>query len=125
MLSSFSTGIPEPDPTKYKPLPYLLEYAWLGDTAKVRNVLNDDFTRGRFLNETDERTGMNALHIAVGRNNLEIARLLVEAGIKFIPDNEGRLPSLIAAICDVDEELADFIIDAEAKALAGQKTDDV
>jgi ankyrin repeat protein len=118
MRSSFSTGAPEPDPTKYEPLPFLLEYAWLGDTAKVRMIVDDDYSRGRFLDEIDERTGMNALHIAVGRNNLEVVKLLVDAGIQFIPDKEGRMPSLIAALCDASEELQDYIAEAEEKALA-------
>jgi hypothetical protein len=52
-----------------------------------------------------------------------MARILVDAGIKFIADNEGRMPSLIAAICDVDEELVDFIIEAEAQALAAQENE--
>jgi hypothetical protein len=108
MLSSFSTGAPEPDATQYQPLPLFLEYVWLGDTAKIRMVVKDDYSRGVFLNEIHERTGMNALHIAVGRNNLEIARILVEAGIEFIADNEGRMPSLIAAICDVDGGIGRF-----------------
>ena len=63
---------------------------------------------------------ISAPHIAVDRNNLEIARLLVEAGIKFIPDNEGRMPSLIAALCEASEELSDTIAGAEEKALASQ-----
>ena len=33
----------------------------------------------------DPDTGMNALHIAVGRNNIEITKILVEAGAAFIP----------------------------------------
>jgi hypothetical protein len=116
MLSSFSTGQPEPDLRKYKPLPPMLEYAWLGDTVKARAIIENPHAVSRFLDEADPITGMNALHIAVGRNNLEMTKLLVEAGIKFIADNEGRMPSLIAAICDVDDELSDYIVEAEYKA---------
>jgi hypothetical protein len=45
-------------------------------------------------------------------------KLLVEAGIKVIPDNEGRMPSLIAALCEASEGLSDTITEAEEKALA-------
>jgi hypothetical protein len=120
MLSSFATGQPEPDRRKYQPLPFMLEYAWLGDMVKARTIVQDAYSASRFLDEVDPITGMNALHIAVGRNNLDMTRLLVEAGIKFIPDNEGRMPSLIAAICDVDDDLSDYIVEAEQKALAEQ-----
>jgi hypothetical protein len=120
MLSSFATGLPEPDLRKYQPLPPMLLYAWLGDIVKARAVLENPVAVSRFLNEVDPITGMNALHIAVGRNNLEMTRLLVEAGIKFIPDNEGRMPSLIAAICDVDDDLSDYILEAEQKALSAE-----
>ena len=87
-------------------------------------IVNDPRGRLVFLNTIDEPTGMNALHIAVGRNNLEVVKLLVEAGIKFIPDKEGRMPSLIAALCEVSEELSDYIAEAEEKALSGQDKDD-
>jgi hypothetical protein len=118
MQSSYSTGQPEPDLRKYATLPEFLEYVWLGDLPRTRMVLDNPYARARFLDTVDPVTGMNALHIAVGRNNLEIARLLVEAGIKFIPDNEGRMPSLIAALCDVSEELADYILSAEGQAIS-------
>ena len=117
MQSSYSTGQPEPDLRKYATLPEFLEYVWLGDLPRTRMVLDNPHARERFLNNVDPVTGMNTLHIAVGRNNLEIARLLVEAGIEFIPDNEGRMPSLIAALCDVSEELVDYILNAEGQAI--------
>jgi uncharacterized protein len=116
MLSSFASGLPEPDLRKYKPLPSMLEYAWTGDMVKARAIVEDAYGASRFLNEIDPITGLNALHIAVGRNNLEMTKLLVEAGIEFIPDNEGRMPSLIAAICNVDDDLSDYILEAEQKA---------
>ena len=120
MLNSFSTGLPEPDPRKYQPLPYMCEYAWLGDLAKARMILQDAYAASRFLAAIDPITGMNALHIAVGLNHLEMTKLLVEAGIAFIPDNEGRMPSLIAALCNVSDELSDYIIAAEERALVAE-----
>ena len=64
----------------------------------VRTFLDDPYSRNLFIDDVDEMTGMNALHIAVGRNNLDMAKLLIESGIKIIPDGEGRMPSLIAAL---------------------------
>lgn len=123
MLSRFSTGQPEPNLRKYATLPEFLEYVWLGDLPRTRMVLDNPLARERYLNVVDPVTGMNALHIAVGRNNLEIARLLVEAGIKFIPDNEGRMPSLIAALCDVSEEVVDYILNAEEQAISPEDSE--
>ena len=62
----------------------------------------------------DKVTGMTALHLAVGRNNLELARFLVQHGASFVPDKQGRMPTTIAAECEVSEELCDFIVEAEA-----------
>jgi ankyrin repeat protein len=64
----------------------------------------------------DPRTGLSALHIAVGRNHLALAKYLVERGASFLPDNQGRMPTTIAAECEVSDEMCDFIAEAEAKA---------
>lgn len=101
-------------------LPEFLEYVWFDNDMKVMAILRGAYRRDQFLNQIDPRTGMNALHIAVGRNNLPMTQMLVEAGINFIPDNEGRMPSLIAALCEVSDELADYIAEAEEKALSEQ-----
>jgi uncharacterized protein len=61
--------------------------------------------------------GLTALHIAVGTDNLKMARYLVDAGARFEPDGQGRYPSTIAAECEVSEELCDYIVEAEEKAL--------
>jgi hypothetical protein len=119
MLDRFAIGGSDSkyDRGQYAPLPERLHHVWLGDTAFVRIHLDhDDVSRYNFLHEIDPATGMNALHIAVGRNNLEMARLLIEAGIKIIPDKEGRMPSLIAGLCRVSDELADYIYEAESRA---------
>ena len=124
MPTSSSSGAPKPDPSKYA-LPEFLECVWLGDTHKVHAVLNDPYTRKTSLNQLDPTTGMNALHIAVGRNLLEITKLLIEAGIEIIPDNEGRMPSLIAAIFHVNDELADYIYEAESRVLKDDEPENV
>jgi ankyrin repeat protein len=64
----------------------------------------------------DPRTGLTALHIAVGRDHLDLAKYLVERGASFLPDNQGRTPTTIAAECEVSDEMCDFIAEAEAKA---------
>ncbi len=125
MRSSFATGTPKPDRRKYAPLPGFLERVWLGDTGFVRTALEDERSRQRFLSEVDPVTGMNALHIAVGRDNLELTKMLIEAGIEIIPDKEGRMPSLIAGICHVSDELADFIYEAERSAPQAPAPEDV
>ena len=72
------------------------------------------------VNLTDPVTGMSALHVAVGLNRLDMVKLLVELGARFFPDNEGRMPSLIAAECETSEAMQDYIADAERKAEADQ-----
>ena len=123
MLSKFSDGLPKPNIDKYIEMPKFLETVWLGDIAKVKTILDDSQMRALFINTVDPVTGMNALHIAVGRNLLEITRLLVEAGVEIIPDNEGRMPSLIAAICRVSNELADYIYEVESRLLKDEPED--
>ena len=68
------------------------------------------------VNFADTRTGLTALHIAVGRDHLELAHSLVERGAAFLPDKQGRMPTTIAAECEVSDEMCDFIAEAEAKA---------
>jgi uncharacterized protein len=116
---------------QYAPLSDLLHEVWLGDTAMIAPILGHDLSRElilkrhALLKEVDPATGMNALHIAVGRNNLELTKMLIAAGIEIIPDKEGRMPSLIAGICKVSDELADYIYEAESRALQALGQEDV
>jgi hypothetical protein len=64
----------------------------------------------------DWQTGLTALHIAVGRDHLQMAKYLVDSGALFLPDKQGRTPSVVAAECEVSDEMCDFIAEAEAKA---------
>jgi ankyrin repeat protein len=125
MLNKFASGTPKPDRRKYRPLPEFLEQVWLGNAVIVRAYLDNESGRHNFLNEVDPVTGMNALHIAVGRDNLEIAKVLIEAGIAIIPDKEGRMPSLIAGICRVSDEVADAIYEAERRVPQAPAPEDV
>ena len=91
----------------------MLRGAYCDDLLAIEHVLDHV---SEALNFIDPATGMNALHIAVGRNHLYMARYLVEKGIAFVPDNQGRMPTTIAAECEVSDEMCDFIAEAEAKA---------
>jgi ankyrin repeat protein len=92
---------------------YLLGGAYANTLESVRHLLIYHPSAIEFV---DPATGMNALHIAVGRDHLEMARYLVENGVAFVPDNQGRMPTTIAAECEVSDEMCDFIAEAEAKA---------
>jgi hypothetical protein len=97
----------------------MLACAYRGDTEKVVAAL----AGGAAIDMVDAPTGLCALHIAVGTNNLTLARLLVEQyGARFFPDRAGRWPSLIAVECDVDEELADYITETEARFLEQERS---
>jgi ankyrin repeat protein len=91
-----------------------LEAAYEGRNKQVEAMVRS----GIPVDTIDKITGMTALHLAVGRNNLELARFLVERGVPFVPDKLGRMPTTLAAECEVSEELCDFIVEAEATALA-------
>jgi len=99
--------------------PRYLEWDLLGpvyyaDTATVEKRLADGFD----VNMTDDVTGLSALHVAVGTNNLELVKTLVEKHrARFFADRLGRWPSLIAAECQVSDELNDYIVEAEARFL--------
>jgi hypothetical protein len=90
----------------------LLQYAYDGNLELVTELL----TRGVSPDSVDSSTGMSALHLAIGRNHLDIVRALIEFGASFVPDRQGRMPTVIAAECEVSEHLNDFIAEAEARA---------
>jgi ankyrin repeat protein len=74
--------------------------------------------QGADVNYIDPESGLCPLHIAVGSNNLPLTRFLVdEANALFFPDRFGRWPTLIAAECEVDDELSDYIVEQEARFL--------
>jgi ankyrin repeat protein len=71
---------------------------------------------GADIDSVHDQTGLTALHIAVGTNNLALTRYLIEdAGARITPDESGRWPTIIAAECGVDEILSDYLLDVEAK----------
>ncbi|MHA6266350.1 ankyrin repeat domain-containing protein [Aliiroseovarius sp. CAU 1755] len=91
-----------------------LAMAYRGQTDDVLAALRG----GADIAMTDEGTGLNALHLAVGTNNLRLTKALVEDHDPvFAADKFGRWPSLIAIECEVSDELSDYIVEAEAKFL--------
>lgn len=92
----------------------MLAAAYDGDSEAVAKAL----AAGAPIDMTDSETGLSALHIAVGTNNLALVRNLVEKhNASFFPDKFGRWPSLIAAECKVDDDLSDYIVEQEARYL--------
>ena len=92
---------------------FLREAASKGDLDQVTKLLDV----GASVNGASPHNGMSALHYAVAGDRLDVAKLLVTRGAAFFPDRDGRWPSAIAADCDVSEEMCDFIVEAEAKAI--------
>jgi uncharacterized protein len=102
-------GPPSPQDYGY----ILLGCAFHNELERARDVLE---TGQAPIDFVDPETGLTALHIAVGRNHSAMASYLVEHGAAFLPDHQGRMPSTIAAECEVSDEMCDFIAEAEAKA---------
>lgn len=95
----------------------MLRAAYNADNAKVIAALQ----AGADVNTADPVTGLTALHIAVGTNNLHLTRILVEDWEPvFKPDGKGRWPTVIAAEAQVDPILADYIVIAEASAMGNE-----
>ena len=93
----------------------MLAAARKGDAGTVLAAL----ARGEDVDETDEKTGLSALHLAIASDNLSLVKALVEEhGASFFADKSGRWPSSMAAnLNSVSDELSDYIVHAEAKFL--------
>lgn len=112
-LNRFYERLDKADPDLRRAWKHMLfDAAYRGLTDEVRRSLE----HRPDIDAVDDATGMTVLHVAVGRDHLELARFLVERGARFLPDKQGRMPSTIAAECEVSEELCDFIAEAEARA---------
>ncbi|WP_217356913.1 ankyrin repeat domain-containing protein [Ruegeria sp. HKCCA4812] len=82
------------------------------------DVVDKQIAKGLDVNMVDQSTGLSALHVAVGTNNLALTKKLVEEhGAAFFADKRGRWPSVIAIECEVSDELAVYIAEAEARFL--------
>lgn len=90
-----------------------------GDVALARGALQ----QGADVNAVDEKSGLAALHLAIGFNDMDLARVLIEeGGAAFFPDRFGRWPSLIAAENRVDDALSLYIVEKEAGFLAREQS---
>lgn len=91
-----------------------LRAVYNGDNCKAVVALK----QGVDVNAADPVTGMTALHLAVGTDNLALTRILVEDwNAEFKPDDHGRWPTLVAAYAEVGEAMCDYIVEAEARAV--------
>lgn len=89
----------------------LIRAAFAHDLDGIDQAITD----GADINALDDEYGLTALHIAVGQNDLVLSRYLIDRYfVSFRPDRAGRRPSLIAAECEVDAALADYIVEQEA-----------
>jgi hypothetical protein len=91
----------------------LFASAYSGDNENIERLLSQQES---FINAIENSTGLALLHIAIGRNNIELTRFLLGRGSQIFPDRSGRWPTLIAAECNVSDELYDLIADAEIAA---------
>lgn len=92
----------------------LLSAAFAGRTDDATRAIR----KGAAVDTRHPETGLTALHIAVGTNNLELARLLAEKySAPFGPDAFGRWPTTVAAECSAAFEIQNYIVDAESKFL--------
>lgn len=88
--------------------------AYNGQTANVIAALSE----GADVAAKHKDTGLTALHIAIGTNNLSLTRALVETwNAPIEPDERGRWPTIIASECRVSDELSDYILEKETGAL--------
>lgn len=93
----------------------LILAAFSGNLEDMQSAL----AKGADVNAIDSETGLSALHIVVGSNDIDSCRALIdEHGADFFPDRFGRMPSVVAIDCRADDDLFDFIAEKEAAAMA-------
>jgi len=89
----------------------LLRAAYEGNLARAREAVED----GADVEYMEPQTKLAALHLAVGRDHLDLVKyLLEEVGAQLRPDGFGRWPSVIAAQCRASDAVSDFVVDREA-----------
>ncbi|KAL5088278.1 hypothetical protein Trisim1_006730 [Trichoderma cf. simile WF8] len=67
------------------------------------------------LNETDDETGMTALHRAAGRGHISVVKLLVNAGAQLeIKEKKYQMTALGFAICNNQKVVFDFLLQKDA-----------
>lgn len=89
----------------------LIAAAFRGDADAVTNAI----IGGADVNAIDPATGLAALHIAAGSNDLFLCQRLIEDwSAAFFPDRFGRWPSLVAIECRAGDAVCEYIIAREA-----------
>lgn len=89
----------------------LIRSAYGGDIKGMQEALK----RGAKIDFVHPHTGLSVLHIAVGHNDLAMTKFVVEeCKAAFSHDRFGRWPTLIAAECEVDDALLDYVVEQEA-----------
>lgn len=89
---------------------FALDALQKGDLQQFKRYIE----RGMDINYVHPNTGLPMLHMAVGLNHKDIVKFMLENGAKVTPDRNGRWPSTVAELCEVDGEICDMISDAEA-----------
>jgi ankyrin repeat protein len=105
--------MPQTDPkpaSQHAPFSTLLASVWYAEDLPYIK-----YNIKQIIREVDPVTGLTALHIAIGRNDLSLTKLLVQAGAAFCPDKQGRMPSTIAALMEVNDELLDYVAEMEER----------
>lgn len=111
-----SAGVPDPARANDD----LFFSAYSSSIPGIARALAD----GADVNYTHPQTGLCALHVAIGTNDFAMVRYLIEkCGATFFPDRFGRWPTLIAAECEVDDALSDYIVEAEARFVGQDSTE--
>jgi hypothetical protein len=104
----------ERQPERESPDLRLLIGAYARDLYGIQTALK----HGADINAVHAQTGLSALHIAIGANDLPLCRYLIErCGAAFFADKFGRWPTLVAIECHADDELSDYIVEQEARYL--------
>ncbi len=91
----------------------LLLAAYQGNERQLREAMAE----GANIDAVDPKTGLAALHLTIGTHNLPLTRIVVEEyHASFFADGFGRWPTNIAAVCGVNIEMGDYVVEAECRA---------
>ena len=87
-----------------------LRAAYEGDLHLVQQLIDEN----AWPDQPDEHTGLTALHIAAGTNNLELVDYLLDTvKLDIKSDAFSRFPSTVAIECQADPDIIDRLISVE------------
>lgn len=91
---------------------WVIKAAYMGDIRLMWAAKG----MGANLGTAEADTGLTAVHIAAGIDDLAMLRYLIEEEkIGLSADRFGRWPSIVAAECRASVEVIEYLADAEAK----------